>query len=64
MGTQVSEGLDFADANARAVMCFGVPLPSWKDAKVQLKKQHNNELSRSNPSMLSGEAWYTQQAFR
>ena len=61
---QVSEGLDFADANARAVMCFGVPLPSWKDAKVQLKKQHNNERCRSHPDMLTGEAWYNQQAFR
>ncbi|KAK9811933.1 hypothetical protein WJX73_000684 [Symbiochloris irregularis] len=61
---KVSEGLDFADANARAVLCFGIPLPSWKDAKVQLKKQHNNKLARTNPNIISGEAWYTQQAFR
>lgn len=61
---QVSEGLDFTDDNARAVICVGVPLPSWKDAKVQLKKQYNNDIARSNPAVLSGEAWYTQQAFR
>lgn len=31
---QVSEGLDFADANARAVLVFGIPFPNVRDTKV------------------------------
>jgi hypothetical protein len=31
---QVSEGLDFADGNARAVMVVGIPYPHVKDKKV------------------------------
>jgi len=32
---QVSEGLDFADRNGRAVVITGLPFPSAMDAKVQ-----------------------------
>lgn len=31
---QVSEGLDFADANARGVIIVGIPFPAVKDTKV------------------------------
>ena len=33
---QVSEGLDFADGNARAVLVVGIPYPHIKDRKVCL----------------------------
>ena len=29
---KVSEGLDFADNNARAVICVGIPFPNVKDS--------------------------------
>ena len=32
---QVSEGLDFADGNARAVLVVGIPYPHIKDRKVR-----------------------------
>lgn len=32
---QVSEGLDFADGNARAVLVVGIPYPHSKDRKVR-----------------------------
>ncbi len=32
--SQVSEGLDFADGNARAVIIVGIPFPAVKDTKV------------------------------
>lgn len=32
---QVSEGLDFADANARGVIIVGIPFPAVKDTKVE-----------------------------
>ena len=31
---QVSEGLDFADGNARGVIIVGIPFPAAKDLKV------------------------------
>ena len=60
---QVSEGLDFADNNARAVMIVGIPFPNVKDTKVELKKKYNDAGMRTH-GLLSGDAWYNQQAFR
>ena len=62
---QVSEGLDFTDANARAVIVVGIPFPNTKDTKVDLKKRYNDEQRRrGSPQLLSGAEWYNQQAFR
>ena len=33
---KVSEGLDFADNNARAVVCVGIPFPNFKDTQVSV----------------------------
>ena len=60
---KVSEGLDFADANARAVLVIGIPYPNVKDTKVGLKKQYN-DLGHRTKGLLSGDNWYSQQAFR
>lgn len=60
---QVSEGLDFADNNARAVLIVGIPFPHVKDPKVEEKKKYNDAGMRSH-HLLSGDAWYNQQAFR
>jgi Fanconi anemia group J protein len=59
---QVSEGLDFADDNARAVLIVGIPFPSVMDTKVQQKKAYNN--AATSRGLLTGDQWYTQQAFR
>ena len=62
---QVSEGLDFTDANARAVIVVGIPFPNTKDTKVDLKKRYNDEQRRrGSAQLLSGAEWYNQQAFR
>lgn len=37
---KVSEGLDFADINGRAVFITGLPYPPLKDPKIILKKQY------------------------
>ena len=63
MAQQVSEGLDFADSNARAVLVFGIPFPNVKDTKVGLKKAYNDAGQRTQ-RLLSGDQWYSQQAFR
>lgn len=60
---QVSEGLNFADANARLVIILGIPFPNIKDSRVDLKKRYNDEGSRKR-GLLTGDQWYSQQAFR
>jgi Fanconi anemia group J protein len=108
---KVSEGLDFADGNARGVIIVGIPFPAVKDTKVgrwgrglgcclralvlyplqqgQLQelvpfsaadlmayarahsllpqvqqKRGFNDAGVRTLGMLSGDQWYTQQAFR
>eukprot|EP00775_Hariotina_reticulata_P010851 gene10851-11005_t len=88
---KASEGIDFADGNARCVMVVGIPFPNVKDSKVGLKKDYNNNsmsaaararpqhqafggssscpqqgrgASSVPPKLLSGDLWYSQQAFR
>jgi len=61
---KVSEGLDFADNNARAVVCVGIPFPAVKDTLVDLKKKYNDKKRGVNPAILAGRDWYEIQAFR
>jgi len=62
---KVSEGLDFADNNARAVICVGIPFPNVKDSLVDLKRKYNdNKRATRDPNILSGAEWYEIQAFR
>lgn len=37
---KISEGLDFADVNGRAVFIIGLPYPPLKDARIILKKRY------------------------
>ncbi|KAL4223086.1 Fanconi anemia group J protein [Mactra antiquata] len=60
---KVSEGMDFADNNARAVITVGIPFPSIKDVQVKLKREYNDQ-HRTNRGLLSGNDWYEIQAFR
>ncbi|XP_071807478.1 regulator of telomere elongation helicase 1-like [Asterias amurensis] len=61
---KVSEGLDFADINGRAVVITGLPYPPRMDAKIQLKMKYLDEARRRNSTALSGQEWYCQQASR
>eukprot|EP00884_Botryococcus_braunii_P014096 jgi/Botrbrau1/22688/Bobra.0132s0029.3 len=63
---KVSEGLDFTDGFARAVLLLGIPYPYVKDPKVQLKKAYNDQRLRgpNRSRFITGDAWYCQQAFR
>jgi len=60
---KVSEGLDFADANARGVIVVGIPFPNIKDTKVDAKRKFNDAGTRTL-GLLPGGVWYEQQAFR
>lgn len=76
---KVSEGLDFANKNGRAVVITGIPFPSLTDAKVcifddwslysltqvKLKKQYlDNEQRMSKGVGMTGNDWYKQCASR
>ncbi|XP_028319623.1 Fanconi anemia group J protein, partial [Gouania willdenowi] len=60
---KVSEGLDFSDDNARAVVTIGIPFPSFKDLQVELKMKYNDQLCKSR-GLLPGQRWYEIQAYR
>lgn len=60
---KVSEGLDFTDNNARAVVCVGIPFPYLKDKQVELKRKYNDKKSTCS-ALLKGSEWYEIQAFR
>ena len=63
---KMSEGIDFNDDNARAVICIGMPLPSWMDRSVKAKLAYNEEQRkiRKKTSLLPGRDFYNQQAYR
>uniref|UniRef100_W5K1X8 DNA 5'-3' helicase n=1 Tax=Astyanax mexicanus TaxID=7994 RepID=W5K1X8_ASTMX len=60
---KVSEGLDFTDDNARAVVTVGIPFPNIKDLQVELKMKYNDQHSKSR-GLLPGGRWYEIQAYR
>ncbi|XP_030633994.1 Fanconi anemia group J protein [Chanos chanos] len=60
---KVSEGLDFTDDNARAVVTIGIPFPNIKDLQVELKMKYNDQHTKAR-GLLSGSRWYEIQAYR
>ncbi|RXG55176.1 Fanconi anemia group J protein-like, partial [Armadillidium vulgare] len=60
---KVSEGMDFIDDNARAVIAVGIPFPNTKDIQVNLKREYNDKFSKSK-GLLTGGEWYEIQAYR
>lgn len=61
---KVSEGIDFSNDNARAVLAVGIPFPSVKELQVSLKRQYQDEKSRVDKKRVNGHVWYQLQAFR
>nr|XP_054773588.1 Fanconi anemia group J protein homolog [Lytechinus pictus] len=60
---KISEGMDFADNNARAVITVGIPYPNVRDAQVEAKRHYNDQYAASR-GLLSGGEWYEVQAYR
>ncbi|SPP77637.1 regulator of telomere elongation helicase 1 homolog [Drosophila guanche] len=61
---KVSEGLDFADRNGRAVIITGLPFPPLKDPKVILKRRYLEANRTKENQLLSGQEWYNLDATR
>ena len=60
---KVSEGIDFADRDARAVVITGIPFPSVYDPKVKLKRKFL-DTKKLQSKGISGSDWYNLEAFR
>jgi hypothetical protein len=68
---KLSEGIDFSDAMARAVIVVGIPYPNTQDPQVRMKKEFNDAmLRRANAgdvnarAVMNGDRWYQLQAYR
>ncbi|KAB7494881.1 Regulator of telomere elongation helicase 1-like protein [Armadillidium nasatum] len=61
---KVSEGLDFANRNGRAVIITGLPYPPFKDPRVVLKQKYLDEVRSKSKTGLSGANWYRLEASR
>lgn len=48
---KVSEGLDFTDSRARAVIVIGLPYPPFYDPKVILKRAYMDDGKKQNLSV-------------
>ncbi|XP_038212814.1 Fanconi anemia group J protein homolog isoform X2 [Zerene cesonia] len=60
---KVSEGMDFKDHQARAVIIIGVPFPNMHDVAVKEKIKYNDKYTKSR-NLLTGNAWLQVQAYR
>lgn len=60
---KISEGIDFSDDYARAVLVVGIPYPAFKDMKVQFKKAYQDSQPPER-NLLNGKTWYSHVAFR
>ena len=62
---RISEGLDFSDKAARAVIVVGIPFAQLNDPKIVLKKDYLDRKSKKSlTDEMDGQAWYKQQALR
>ena len=53
-----SEGIDFSDDSARAVICIGIPFADISDNRVKLKMDYLNSVKKDNPDFIGGNEWY------
>lgn len=62
---KMSEGISFNDEFARRVICVGIPYPSSYERTIKAKKAYNDEQRKlRNKTLLPGNEWYSQQAYR
>ncbi|KHJ99475.1 DNA repair helicase [Oesophagostomum dentatum] len=61
---KVSEGIDFSDADSRAVCVVGIPFPPMMDARVCLKRLYMNKSAALDKNAQSSEEWYVTEGYR
>ena len=61
---KISEGIDFADRDGRAVILTGIPYPSLVSSRVKMKRGYMDSQAKQHKNRLNGNDWYSQQAIR
>uniref|UniRef100_A0A6G1SHA2 DNA 5'-3' helicase n=1 Tax=Aceria tosichella TaxID=561515 RepID=A0A6G1SHA2_9ACAR len=61
---KISEGIDFSDSAARAVISIGIPYPNIKEVTIGLKREYNDLARKNRPELMNGSMWYQTQAMR
>ena len=63
---RISEGIDFSDDQARAVITVGIPFGPMQDLKIVRKREYNDDRCKKYPNdnRLRGWDWYRIDAFR
>ncbi|EME27730.1 Regulator of telomere elongation helicase 1 [Galdieria sulphuraria] len=56
---RMSEGIDFSDEYARAVILVGIPFPPLQQRKVKMKQHYLSTVKKNNP-----QRWYRLEALR
>ncbi|KIH48918.1 hypothetical protein ANCDUO_21009, partial [Ancylostoma duodenale] len=60
----VSEGIDFSDADSRAVCIVGIPFPPLMDVRICLKRLYINELAAADKRAQTSDEWYVTEGYR
>lgn len=55
---KLSEGIDFTDSAARAVIMAGIPYPSVFEPRVILKRDYLDQRYNAGLSQINGTKWY------
>nr|CDJ91766.1 DEAD2 domain containing protein [Haemonchus contortus] len=61
---KVSEGIDFSDADSRAVCVVGIPYPPMMDVRICLKRLYINEMAAEDKTAQSADEWYVTEGYR
>ncbi|EPB80517.1 DNA repair helicase [Ancylostoma ceylanicum] len=61
---KVSEGIDFSDADSRAVCIVGIPFPPLMDVRICLKRLYINELAAADKKAQTSDEWYVTEGYR
>ena len=61
---KISEGIDFKDYMARAVISLSIPYSNTRSHEIQLMREYMDQQHQLNPAVQDGSSWYEEQAFR
>ncbi|XP_054279823.1 Fanconi anemia group J protein homolog isoform X2 [Macrosteles quadrilineatus] len=61
---KIAEGVDFSDESARVVIAVGIPFQNKFSFEIKEKIKYNNGMATKDSNLLSGNKWYTIQAYR
>ncbi|CAG7830413.1 unnamed protein product, partial [Allacma fusca] len=64
MRGKLSEGIEFRDNHARALVTIGIPFAPTKDLSLEAKREYQEQRAGSNGDILGDWEWYCSNAFK